>query len=219
MQAGDGKGVVMRRGPDDPKPKAHRGKGDKANKKRMAIVGAIYSVDRHVRTPEEVVAALFRDPRAGDVPVKRPEPTAEASAFARERLLRVLRGEVKSVGTGLRRLATVRGLTGAKRKRLRVICRYLKANAQRMRYDEYLEKGYPIASGVIEGACRHCVKDRMERSGMRWCKAGAQALPDVRSEYLNGDWEGFLMFRIDRETQRLYPHREVLEEIPWALAV
>src|SRR5215207_81746 len=74
----DGKGVVMRRNADDPKPKAHRGKGDKANKKRMAIVGAIYSVDRHTRTAEEVTAALFRDttPTVGPK-VKRPEPVGK----------------------------------------------------------------------------------------------------------------------------------------------
>jgi hypothetical protein len=86
-----------------------------------------------------------------------------------------------------------------------------------MRYDEYLAKGYPIASGVIEGACRHYVKDRLERSGMRWSKAGAQAMLDVRSEYLNGDWEGFYQFRIDRETKRLYPQCKILEEVIWTL--
>ncbi len=45
-----------------------------------------------------------------------------------------------------------------------------------MRYDEYLRRGYPIASGVIEGACRHLVKDRMERSGMRWTLEGARSM-------------------------------------------
>src|SRR5262245_46513737 len=305
----DGKGVVMRRGPDDPKPKAHPGKGDKANKKRMAVVGTLYSVDRHMRSPEGVVAALFRDPRApGQKPAARPEPvgkhvwarlsraadgaldepadavfgwlkaelarrnpgatkevvclmdgqellweglgrepvvsgvvevldllhvtprlwqaahlfhkegSAAAAAFVRARLLRVLRGEVSGVVAGLRRLGTLRGLPAARRQRLEVLCRYLKANASRMRYDEYLAKGYPIASGVIEGACRHYVKDRMERSGMRWSKEGAQAMLDVRSEYLNGDWEGFYQFRIDRETQRLYPHRQALDAVQWTMA-
>lgn len=305
----DGKGIVMRRAPGEAPPKAHRGKGDKANKKRMAVVGALYSVDRHRRRPEEVVAALFRDPRVpGEKPAARPEPvgkpvwarlsraadgslgepvdavfgwlkaelaqrnpagsqevvclmdgqellwqglgrepavtgvvevldllhvtprlwqaahlfhkegSAAAAAFVRERLLRVLRGEVKGVVMGLRRLGTLRGLPGPKRKRLGVICRYLKANAARMQYDAYLAKGYPIASGVIEGACRHYVKDRLERSGMRWSKAGAQAMLDVRSEYLNGDGAGFQQFRIERETERLYPHRQILEGVQWALA-
>ena len=86
-----------------------------------------------------------------------------------------------------------------------------------MRYDEYLREGYPIASGVIEGACRHYVKDRLERSGMRWTRAGAQAMPDVRSEFLNGDWASFQNHRIERETQGMYPHRLVVKGSGWPL--
>lgn len=86
-----------------------------------------------------------------------------------------------------------------------------------MRYDEYLRAGYPIASGVIEGACRHYVRDRLERSGMRWTRAGAQAMLDVRSEFLNGAWTAFQSHRIERETQRMYPHRQVLKGIEWPL--
>jgi hypothetical protein len=74
----DGKGIPMRRGPGDARPKAKRGKGDKANKKRMAVVGAVYSVGRHSRTAEDVVAALFRDPRLpGAEPAGRPEPVGK----------------------------------------------------------------------------------------------------------------------------------------------
>ena len=81
------------------------------------------------------------------------------------------------------------------------------------RRQEYLALGYPIASGVIEGACRHFVKDRMERSGMRWTIESAQAMLDVRSTYLNGDWDTFMKYRIEQGTQRLYPHRELVEPI------
>lgn len=136
----------------------------------------------------------------------------------RARVLRVLKGEVSGVVKGLRRLGTTRGLSGHKKKRLRTICNYLEANAARMRYDEYLRKGYPIASGVIEGACRHYVKDRMERAGMRWSKAGARAMLDVRSEHLNGDWQAFHAFRVQHETRRLYPQRHLLEALRWPLA-
>jgi hypothetical protein len=80
-----------------------------------------------------------------------------------------------------------------------------------MRYDEYLAKGYPIASGVIEGACRHLVKDRMERAGMHWTVTGAQVMLDVRSIYVNGDWEAYQGYRIERETQRLYPYRALVQ--------
>ena len=60
-----------------------------------------------------------------------------------------------------------------------------------MRYGEYLAAGYPIATGVIEGACRHVVKDRMERSGMRWTREGAQNLLHLRCLKASGLWNQF----------------------------
>jgi hypothetical protein len=305
----DGKGVVLRRAADCPPILEHCRKGPKTDSKRMAVVGALYSVDRLVRTAEDVVESLFRDPKAErSKEPKRPEPLGkhlwaslshkqdgaevlgtdvvfdwlrdelagrnpgqarevvylmdgqeslwearrtylpgsnavevldllhvtprlwqaahlfhaersdEAAAFVRRRLEQVLQGRVRYVVGGLRQMGTKRGLTGAKAKRLKVLCGYLKKNAVRMRYDEYLAKGYPIASGVIEGACRHYVKDRMERAGMHWTREGAQAMLDVRSEYLNGDWEAFQQYRIERETERLYPHRQVLDTVEWPMA-
>ena len=87
-----------------------------------------------------------------------------------------------------RRLAKDRGLNGAKKKALGRICGYLHKNRQRMRYEAYLQQGYPIASGVIEGACRHLIKDRMERAGMHWTLPGAQAMLDLRSVWIGGFW-------------------------------
>ncbi len=78
-------------------------------------------------------------------------------------------------------------------------------NAHRMAYDVYLEHGFSIASGVIEGACRCVVKDRMERSGMRWVMPGARAMLDMCCVYLSDLWEEFTAFRIKRESRRLYP--------------
>ena len=74
-----------------------------------------------------------------------------------------------------------------------------------MRYDQYLQAGYPIASGVIEGACRHVVCDRMERSGMRWVRSGAQAMLGLRCIGIHREWDPFMAFHIERENQRLYP--------------
>ncbi len=68
-----------------------------------------------------------------------------------------------------------------------------------------IEHGFPIASGVIEGACRCVVKDRMERSGMRWVMSGARAMLGMRCIYLSDLWEEFIKFRIQRKSQRLYP--------------
>ena len=79
-----------------------------------------------------------------------------------------------------------------------------------MRYGEYLRAGYPIASGVIEGACRHLVKDRMERAGMHWTVEGAQAMLDLRSVWIAGQWEAFQKDRIERDRERLYPHRDLV---------
>ena len=81
---------------------------------------------------------------------------------------------------------------------------YLENNREHMRYDEYLAAGYPIGSGVAEGACRHLVKDRMEQTGMRWTVEGAQAMLHVRALYLNDQWEEFHEHRVEREQARLY---------------
>jgi hypothetical protein len=291
----DGKGIVMRRQADEPAPKAHRTKGDKASKKRMATVGTVYGVDRYRRTPEEIVAALFRDAPAAATPRPVPQQKVawaslpredrpgsgtdavfawmvgelllrqsdrplvfvsdgqealwearrywlpgravdvldvlhvtpriwqaahvfceeggpEAEDFVRARLLRILQGKAAGVIRGLREMATKHGLRGAAAKTIRGVCAYLQANVGRMRYDEYLAAGYPIASGAVEGACRHLVKDRMERAGMHWTVDGAQAMLDVRSVYISGLWEDYQRYRIERETNRLYPHRALLAE-------
>jgi hypothetical protein len=308
----DGKGIVMRRQADDPAPAAHRTKGEKASQKRMALVASVYTVDRHLRTPAEVVAALFRDCAADEKPQDRPKPqnkrvmaslsrvnesgqeesaidivhewmfnelvernrkeqewqrpmvflydgqeslwearqhhlppngvgildilhvtprlwqaahafhregSDEAEAFVRERCLAVLQGRVTGVIAGLHQMVTKRGLTGSKKKTITQICNYLKKNQQRMRYDEYLAAGYPIASGVIEGACRHLVKDRMERAGMHWTTPGAQAMLDVRSVHLDGAWDDYQTYRITRETAELYPHRRLVEGSQYTIAV
>ena len=98
------------------------------------------------------------------------EKSDEAEQFVRERVLKVLEGQGELVIRGLRQMGTKRKLTGSKKATLTKVCAYLENNLERMHYDEYLAKGYPIASGVIEGACRHLVKDRMERAGMHWTR-------------------------------------------------
>jgi hypothetical protein len=67
-----------------------------------------------------------------------------------------------------------------------------------------LAAGYPIGSGVAEGACRHVVKDRLEQTGMRWTVAGAQAMLHLRSIYLNGYWDEFINYRIEAKQTTLY---------------
>jgi hypothetical protein len=147
-----------------------------------------------------------------------PRGRGRAERFVRDRLLRILRGEVVAVVRGLRRMGTTQGLRGKQQTDLRTICGYLEKNRHRMRYDEYLALGYPIASGVIEGACRHIVKDRLERTGMNWTIPGAQAMLDMRCIYLTEQWEPFITFRVARETERLYPYRDTLKAMSWSVA-
>jgi hypothetical protein len=290
----DNKGVPMVRPVEAAPVGAHRKKGEKANKKQMACIGVAYTVDRQVRTPAEVVEALFRDPdhARGEAPAacqKRywaeltrdvagavvraqdqvfqhlrdevaqrrtegqvlvhlsdgqaslehdrrtylphdrktvdildllhvnprlweaahlfhAEGSDQATAFVRARMLLVLQGNAKQVVADLRK--TGAELRGAKATRLRKICAFLENNLHRMHYGRYLRAGYPIATGVIEGACRHVIKDRMERAGMRWKVPGAEAMLELRTIETNGDWAAFQRYRIVAENERLYPHAE-----------
>jgi hypothetical protein len=303
---GDAKGVPMFN-EDTASWAAFEEKPDRPGNRRMATLAGVYSVDRYVRTPEEIVAALFRDgerPTHGDRPKPRfkhirgsfvrvydqdtddpvavsgafeafswaeqqvatrlqpnqplvrlmdgqqslwtaadaclesapPDRTVDIldilhvssyvwraakvfhttfeyrEAFARDRLLRILRGGVHSVIAGLRQMATKHKLPSKARKEINIVCGYFEKNAERMRYDEYLRAGYPIASGVIEGACRHFVKDRMERSGMRWRFPGAQAMLNVRAVFLSSYWDDFHSHRVEQEQQRLHTHRNLISD-------
>lgn len=77
-----------------------------------------------------------------------------------------------------------------------------------MKYDEYLAKGYPIGSGVVEGSCRSFVKDRMELAGMRWSEIGAEAMLELRSIKVNGRWDEFWSYFINKEKARKYSQFE-----------
>jgi hypothetical protein len=87
---------------------------------------------------------------------------------------------------------------------LHTVANYFQRNLPFMDYAEYLGRGWPIGTGVIEGTCRHLVKDRMELSGMRWTIAGAGALLSLRAVNENGDWEDFHSFRRTRRHRELY---------------
>ena len=135
------------------------------------------------------------------------EGSDQAQAFVTDRLLRLLRGEVGYVIGGLRQMATKQKVKGSRARQLSAVIGYLEGNRRLMRYDAYLAAGYPIGSGVAEGACRHLVKDRMELTGMHWRVPGAQAMLDLRAVYINGDWDGFQQHRIAQERRQLYPYR------------
>jgi hypothetical protein len=125
--------------------------------------------------------------------------------FAKFAIGYLLQGEVATVLTILDTWQEDAKLTGRENNELRIIRGYLSNNAERMRYDKYLAAGYPIASGVIEGACRYVIKDRMERTGMRWSMTGAQKMLELRCVSVNEEWHPFMSFHVNRENQRLYP--------------
>ena len=137
----------------------------------------------------------------------------ERQAFVTARLRLLLAGKAASVIKGLKQMGAQQSLTGEKRRTLAKVVGYLENNRQHMRYDEYLREGYPIGSGVIEGACRHVIKDRMERAGMKWTLAGASALLRLRVVHTNGHWDEYQEYRIVREQRDLYG-----EAAPHALA-
>lgn len=305
----DGKGVPLVR-PDAQRVPAFD-KKERPGNRRMATLGGVYTVDRHVRSAEQIVAALFRDDTVEHAS-ERPEPQgkryrayfaqtnpetnkpvsgalftwdwlvqemsarrrpgqpivrlmdgqsslweaadvclettgldrdrlAEAGelidildilhvssyvwkaakafyahrehqeAFVQERMLRILRGEVAGVITGLRRMATQRELKGQALQEVLTACNYFENNQERMRYEVYLREGYPIATGVIEGACRHVIKDRMEQGGMRWTLMGAEAMLNVRAVLASNEAETFANWRQAEETKRVHPHLALVQ--------
>jgi len=74
-----------------------------------------------------------------------------------------------------------------------------------MRYHQYLANGWPIVSGPVEGACKNFIKDRMERSGMRWTEQMAEAVVQLRAIYLSQDFDQYWQFHIEQDQRRLYP--------------
>lgn len=290
VYANDCKGVPMRRPPQPSRPHSQRRrKGEKANKKQMACVGAAYSIARHVRAADDVLdewrrhASARKRPRPRNKRVwaemtrawegdptyngktlvfvqqaidlhrrdpdrrktvlcimdgeralwkeqqewlaraigildiyhvlqrlwdcahgQHPEGSREAEQFVARRLRLLLEGKVGYVIGGLKRLQAQHRNGSSKARTLRATIQYYENNRHHMKYDEYLAAGYPIGSGVAEGACRHVVKDRLEQTGMRWTLPGAQAMLDLRSTYINGDWRNFQQQRIHVEQNRLY---------------
>ncbi|MFH0884047.1 MAG: ISKra4 family transposase [bacterium] len=139
--------------------------------------------------------------------------SGEAEAFVGVYLRKILEGKVGQVIGGLRQKATKLGLSKHKRQEMEKHLEYFDAKRAYMKYDEYLAQGFPIGSGVVEGACRHLVKDRMEQTGMRWEVEGAQAVLSLRAIYLNEDWDAFHTARIQQEQQTLYPYRRRLADL------
>jgi hypothetical protein len=122
------------------------------------------------------------------------EGSPEAERWVDDRFLEILRGRASWVAAGMRRSATLRELVAKDRVAVDDCADYLLDYAAYLRYDQYLADGLPIASGVIEGACRHLVGDRMDITGARWTVRGAEAVLRLRALRSSGDFDDYWRF-------------------------
>lgn len=132
------------------------------------------------------------------------ETSRERTPWVRRHLERILIGQTAEVIAELEQVAQAGECSERQVAALRTTIGYYRRNLAFMHYDQYLARGWPIGTGVVEGACGHVVKDRMEQAGMRWTKAGAQAMLDLRAVRLSGDWEAYWEFHRHKEHERLY---------------
>lgn len=130
-----------------------------------------------------------------------------AEAWVTEHALAILEGSSSYVAAGIRRSATLRGLRTKDRKGADDCSDYLIAKRDMLHYDEYLPEGLPIASGVIEGACRHLINDRLDITGARWIVPGAEAVLRLRAVRSSGDFEPYWRFHLQREYLRHHAAR------------
>jgi hypothetical protein len=121
------------------------------------------------------------------------EPSKRES-WVEKRLLRVLPGKSSLVAAGMRRSATRQKLVPKKREAVDKCANYLLNLAPYLKYHEYLNKGYPMATGIIEGACRYLGPDRMGITGARWSLSGAEAVLKLRSLKVSGEFDEYWNF-------------------------
>jgi hypothetical protein len=131
------------------------------------------------------------------------DPAAEDWVAARA--LAVLAGDSDRAAAEITAEADAAGLEGSRRSGVDACVRYLGNKREFLRYDRALNEGWPIATGVIEGACRHLIADRLSIGGARWGLDGAEAILTLRAVISNGDFEEYWRFHLAREHQRLYP--------------
>lgn len=294
----DGKGIAMRHADLRPATKkaaevsrrrleTRLAPGEKGNRKRMAQVASVYSVEPHARTAADLIRSLRTE---DSEKTKRPRPTnkrvwasvdkdcrvviREAFAEALKQdptqsrrwvvlvdgsatQLKAVKAEAKRAGVkvtilldiihvieylwqashalfgtsnpkgeswvGARLLALLSGSSGgevaktirwwARRAKgldraqiaaLAAVCRYLanKTRTRLMHYADALRDGLPIATGVIEGACRHLVQDRMGVGGARWSLTGAEAILRLRALRASRDFDEYWEFHLVQERSR-----------------
>lgn len=152
------------------------------------------------------------------------QSSPEAEEWVEHRFLSLLSGRSGGdVARTIRYWAEKRSekLDKKDRKRIRKACGYLsdRTRTRLMQYKEALRDGLPIATGVIEGACRYLVKDRMDRTGACWSLVGAEAVLRLRALRASGDFDAYWEFHLEREKERTHAARYAGGEIPDPLPV
>lgn len=130
------------------------------------------------------------------------ESGAELEGWVRHRLLAVLNGKASLMAGGMRRSATLKGFDKKKREPVDTCATYLINKSPHLHYDHYLSQGFPIATGVIEGACRHLVKDRLEITGAKWKLPSAEAVLRLRALGASRDFDEYWAFHEACEYKR-----------------
>lgn len=133
-----------------------------------------------------------------------PVGSEEAEEWVKERALKILQGKASQVAVGMKRDATSQNFSDKKRGPIDKCANYMLNLKECLCYDKYLAAGLPIATGVIEGACRYLVKDRMELTGARWRLKDAEAVLKLRSLRASGDFDDYWKFHQKEEYKRHY---------------
>jgi hypothetical protein len=128
-----------------------------------------------------------------------------ARTWVHERSRMILNGDALQVAERIRARILTSKLTAAQRKSAHDAATYLTNKAPYLDYPTALTNGWPIATGVIEGACRHLVKDRLELTGARWGLDTAEAILTLRATVTNGDYDTYWRHHQQREHHRTYP--------------
>jgi Uncharacterised protein family (UPF0236) len=139
-----------------------------------------------------------------------------AEEWVRDKAIAVLRGKATRVAAAIRRTATRRGLDPPHRAGADACASYLTNKAPYLDYPTALHNGWPIATGVIEGARRHLVKDRMDVTGARWGLPGAEAILTLRALRSNGHLNEYMRYHLAQEHRRVHETRYLNELIPQA---
>jgi hypothetical protein len=126
--------------------------------------------------------------------IKYKEGSDEGKRYVYEKLLLILQGKVASYILELQNEMLSGSWKKSQQETFLKVITYFKNHKQYMKYDQCLSQGYPIGSGVVESACSHVVKDRMEITGARWRICGAEPILRLRSVVKSNDWDAYWQF-------------------------